>query len=228
MPDQQNTFMKNRFLTSCAFMLSLATNAQVYHHPQAEFIYQFNGNTILNVYPIGRKLIYMEEVTPGKAELWSTDGTQANTLKITDTFASHDVQLGWFGFKGLANIGSKYYIAPLLRTGQANIYDKEPFITDGTIAGTYVLADMNANTGGPIKPSDPRSFTSFDNAVIFCATVGNYEHLYSHDGVAQPVKLMDDFFIHESIIYDQELYLVRSNNFNGKTGLYKMSNALST
>src|SRR5690606_39968474 len=61
-----------------------------------------------------------------------------------------------------------------------------------------------------------------------CATVGNYENLYSHDGVAQPVKLMDDFFIHESIIYDQELYLVRSNNFNGKTGLYKMSNALST
>ncbi len=107
--------------------------------------------------------------------IWKSDGTAAGTVALP---------LASFGTNGaepkdLARIGNEIYFS-----ADNGIVDREPWISDGTNAGTRLLADI-AEEGGSVAFSRARGFTQFGGLTYFAATDNtNNSELWVTDGTA--------------------------------------------
>ncbi|WP_205471127.1 ELWxxDGT repeat protein [Nocardioides sp. SYSU D00038] len=94
------------------------------------------------------------------------------------TFTSQDP------LAGVAAVGTKVVFA-----AEGVLGGTEPWVTDGTAAGTFQLKDVFA---GP-NPSSPEGFTTVGNKVYFSAfTTGTGRELYVTDGTQAGTKLVED------------------------------------
>ena len=112
-------------------------------------------------------------------ELWTTDGTSANTILFKDIYHRFS---GMSNFDDSAELGNQ-----LIFTGN-NGNGNEPFITDGTISGSRIIKDINLGAGSSFFTSfgyRSASYTKAGNYVFFRATNGNngYE-IWKTDGTA--------------------------------------------
>lgn len=114
-------------------------------------------------------------------EIWSTDGTTANTGLLKDINS---------GTNDGASTGSiAYYTnSGIYFTGNDGNTGNEPWITDGTLAGTKLVADINTGTGD----SDPDYLFIYNSHLFFKANVGSSFNLYKIDASASalPVSLL--------------------------------------
>jgi ELWxxDGT repeat protein len=117
-------------------------------------------------------------------EPWVTDGTSAGTFLLADVAPGNPngLALQLFGPHASA-VGSISIFS-----GQANGHGHEPFRTDGTQAGTYLLADLVPGGTGSL----PRYFVSLGGHVYFLATNGSGTHVYRTDGTAAGTSLEID------------------------------------
>lgn len=118
-------------------------------------------------------------------ELWETDGTLNNTLVVSDVFHKY----GSFGNKDFIEFNNKMIFA-----GSDGVHGTEPFITDGTIAGTKMIKDLNPNSYSIYNDYDYRpSFTKAGSNVYFRATNGlsGFE-LFKTDGTESGTSLVKD------------------------------------
>ncbi|MCA8951416.1 MAG: hypothetical protein KDE27_18050 [Planctomycetes bacterium] len=127
-------------------------------------------------------------------ELWVTDGTAAGTILLQDIVPGvgssgplpylnedrHEI--------GTASIGG----APrILFSAQSVSEGNEPWISDGTPAGTRLLLDINPGPEG----SSPNEFTAFHGKVYFVASEpGTGLELWESDGTAAGTLLAADVF----------------------------------
>jgi len=102
-------------------------------------------------------------------ELWSTDGTSAGTtfLRNTNSSSIPTVNQQQYNSNPFFVWGGKMYYA-----NNDGIRGREPWVTDGTVAGTRFYADVNPGAGGSIDLWNP-SYTLFRNNLYFRAFDGS-------------------------------------------------------
>jgi len=139
------------------------------------------GTTVLNQYNFynhprnltvfdGR--IFYNSLGAGNWSLDATNGTPAGTQTI----------LSGYGYQS-GSIGSISEVAPyrdsLVITGYDGgvAYGQELYITDGTLAGVRLLADIAPGTAS----SDPANFTQVGDKLFFTARVNNIRQLWVYD-----------------------------------------------
>lgn len=122
----------------------------------------------LSAAKLGTKVLFAAGTVSGNTQLYSTDGTTTTLVKTINPSATSSL--------------TEFYRAPSLNKMFFQATDgtngKELWVSDGTAAGTYMLADIN--TSGD---SSPAGFYEFNGKVYFSATstTGNIE-LWSTDG----------------------------------------------
>lgn len=119
-------------------------------------------------------------------ELWRTDGTDAGTSMVKD------IRTGTpNGFpQSLVNIGNGQMIFNATTgTTQAGAAGAEPWISDGTDAGTFQLKDIFPGTSS----SNPGSFAKSGDTVFFRATSPDtLDELWKTDGTTAGTQLVKD------------------------------------
>jgi ELWxxDGT repeat protein len=124
-------------------------------------------------------LLYFTAETPGEGrELWRTDGTLAGTTLVKDVVPG-PLSSNNIGSYNLFSNGSY-----LLFAAGTPALGVELWKSDGTDAGTVVLADLNTGNGGA-DSSNAHSFYSLNNLVLFVATnTVAGEEVWRTDGTA--------------------------------------------
>ena len=116
-------------------------------------------------------------------ELWKTDGTEANTAILTEIVPGSGAGIGGtVTINGIVN-------NRLLFSGVDTLYNAEPFVSDGTAAGTTLLKNIQTQGLGGF----PTYLTPVGNRIYFSGTIGfsNIEPWYS-DGTEAGTKILKD------------------------------------
>lgn len=112
------------------------------------------------VYNDGNIIYFVAIDNLSSYEIWKTDGTTANTVKITSTGATANTVGHW------TKMGSKFVFT--VTDGNA-VHGREMWVTDGTSGGTFQLKDINPGTGSAFDGSgDFRAL--WGNNLLFTAT----------------------------------------------------------
>lgn len=101
-------------------------------------------------------------------EMWSTDGTPAGTslLKNTHSSAIPSLNQQKYSSNPFFVFGGKMYYA-----NNDGLKGREPWVTDGTVAGTKLFLDVNVGTFGSSSIWNP-GFSIFEGKMYFRASDG--------------------------------------------------------
>ncbi|MBU6413508.1 MAG: hypothetical protein KGS45_08540 [Planctomycetes bacterium] len=105
--------------------------------------------------------------------IWVTDGTVGNATNISSVYPN-----------GSTTSGTSAYMTPLgdgrvIFSGATSTMNFEPWITDGTVNGTFELRDIWTTAQG----SSPQTFVPWNDQFAFLATaLGTYRELYATQG----------------------------------------------
>ncbi len=136
----------------------------------------------------GSKAFFSLDTVNLGTELWVTDGTAAGTLLVKDLNPGTGS-----GFPFLYPDLAGAVLAPLgnsiVFAGDDGTVGQEPWVSDGTAAGTVPLGDLLPGAGG----SEPRWLTAVGNRVFFVADDGAHgRELWVTDGTAGGTVLVKD------------------------------------
>lgn len=143
-------------------------------------------------------------------QLFGFDGTTVNLVKnINPTSSSYPQNF--------------YYSSALGKTiFNANGGNgTEPWITDGTEQGTYLIKDIN--TSNSTAGSAPSNFTEFNGKIYFSASNGleNGPELWVTDGTAEGTKMLKDIATGSTgsspermVVFKDKLYFLATNTGN--------------
>lgn len=119
--------------------------------------------------------------------LWATDGTDAGTERLGPVTPQQDYQPG--NKVSHARLGGKVVFAGNDGSGGGT----EPWITDGTAAGTKLLADINSPAEGTFWNDPPGAFTAVGSLVYFSADDGVHgTELWRTDGTTAGTTMVKD------------------------------------
>lgn len=108
-----------------------------------------SGSTHLSsAFSVGDRTVFWANLAATGSEPWSTDGTPGGTRLLADLEPGPGGSLPDLlsGVGGL--IGARHVLTPILTSATGN----ELWITDGTTAGTRMLADLEPGPGSSITP----------------------------------------------------------------------------
>ncbi len=135
---------------------------------------------------VGHVLFFMADDGLHGNELWRTDGTEAGTYLVKNIKPDTATQPGQampFAAIAFGNV--------LLFAADDGAHGKELWISDGTAAGTTMLADLNP--GGATSSSSPSNFTLSGGRVFFSATrASDGNELWMTDGSSDGTVLVKD------------------------------------
>jgi len=142
------------------------------------------GSMVDSLVVSGSQLFFAAVSTTTRKELYVTDGTVAGTRLVKDINTNN----GWCWWcdpypDNLQALNGKV----VFRAGASN--NREVWVSDGTSAGTFELANINANGS-----SEADQFAVLGNRVYFRARGTNGRHqLWSTDGTVAGTGLVYDF-----------------------------------
>jgi ELWxxDGT repeat protein len=132
------------------------------------------GNQIFFTYGVSRH--------PAGQELWSTDGSQAGTQLLADIRPGPD-----------SSSPLQFRIArgKLLFTANDGSSGIEPWVSDGTAAGTVPLGNLRVDSG--VGDSNPYGMLTFGAGMLFTADDGvSGRELWATDGTVAGTRLVAD------------------------------------
>ena len=143
-----------------------------------------------------------------------SDGTAAGTIKLSDVLAGdfaptyyhlYDAKSGKVFFTGKQKVAGKDT-------------DVEPWVSDGTAAGTKKLKDIGP---GVNDSSEPVEYTAFNNKVCFAVnSTGN--GLWISDGTEAGTTLLATTYASQLQVYKNKLYFVGKDKLTfGTTSLWE-------
>lgn len=121
-------------------------------------------------------------------ELWKSDGTKAGTVMVADINTLHEVGslYGSDPYEFTNVNGILYFVA------NDGVHGYELWKSDGTEAGTMMVADIDEGGNAPQRPSN---FTNFNNTLYFSANDGVHgEELWKSDGTEAGTVMVADFY----------------------------------
>lgn len=114
--------------------------------------------------------------------LWKSDGTPQGTVLVKG-----NITPSCPGGKYAVLAGKLYF------NGNDNINSAEPYITDGTEAGTHMIKNIYPDQANIKYGSAPKAFTVYNNRVYFSATDDTHgEELFATDGSEPGTFLVKD------------------------------------
>ncbi len=135
---------------------------------------------------IGARVVFAntDDAPAHGLELWASDGTAAGTGLLEDINPPNPAATdGSFNQAGVAVGGNLYF-----RANDGGTYGSELWKTDGTTAGTALVADIN-----PTGSGNPYAFTSVNGTVFFTANDGNHgSELWTTDGTTAGTAMVVD------------------------------------
>jgi ELWxxDGT repeat protein len=167
-----------------------------------------SGGAVRNFTVVGNKMFFSMAQTNGR-ELWVTDGTAAGTMEVIDLApgtVSMQPAAGVVDQSMIAYNG-KVYFAGCTTPGNVEL-----FSSDGTAAGTVVVAEVNPNTtisGG----SDPDNLIIYNNELYFFAddgTSNSSNGLWKTDGTNTTKVFQNLLTNSKSIVFGNTLYFANA------------------
>lgn len=193
----------------------------------------FGGAALLSISSavINNKLLFTASSAANGVELWSTDGTTAGTTLFDDINPGVDGSNAFIlpDFLGLVQ-GGNYHTQ--LFNGKAffiaddGTHGTELWITDGTVAGTNIVKDINPGSGSALDTSTSNYGISWfytKDKFYFSATDGIHgTELYSTDGTNGNATLIEDLNNGSNgsdpfmfMVLNNHIYLTADNGDNG-------------
>lgn len=146
-------------------------------------------------------------------ELWVTDGTSDGTVLVKDIFAGSkgsQIQAAPSAMGTNMKDGKLYFFA-LDGSEGFTVYGKEPWVSDGTSAGTFMLKDINPGFNGSSELANIKHFIEYNSKMYFFAigTSTKPGGLFETDGTSEGTKLVystsfyriDEFIVHNNLLY---------------------------
>jgi trimeric autotransporter adhesin len=140
-----------------------------------------------NLTPVGNTLFFTANDGTHGNELWASDGTPAGTSMVLDINPNPTLTLSDSMFQGqpLAVLGNK-----VVFFANDGLHGFEPWVSDGTAAGTMLLADIYPGIPSSMQFDTP---TTYGNRVYFDALDPTHgDELWSTDGTPGGTQLVDD------------------------------------
>ena len=133
-----------------------------------------------NFTQVGNRLYFSTySVGTGPSQVWESDGTPTGTVPLANVAVAGPISGGTF-----MPLDDGVYFA-----ATDGLHGEEPWITDGTQAGTHLITDINTADAG----SWPAHFTTSGSQVYFSATQdGHGDELWKTDGTAGGTALVKD------------------------------------
>ena len=159
-----------------------------------ELFMDFNQNGPSNLFDlnvVGDQLFFLANDGEHGQELWVTNGTVDGTYMVKDinTLVDNYGRPGTSNILQMAELNEKVYFS-----ARDNTHGRELWTSDGTLDGTYMVADINPN-GDSLGNPDPNSiwFTPLNGKLIFPANDNQYgEEWWSTDGTEIGTKRFTD------------------------------------
>ncbi len=138
-----------------------------YHSGNADYIGKFEATTL------GQEFLFVARSAASGDELWKSDGTAAGTQIVkdinpgSDDSFSYDLRNLLDGRPLAEQSGDAVYFTPVVPE-----IGRELWRTDGTDAGTYLVADIepSENSPGFGRSSTPTNMTDINGTLYFTAT----------------------------------------------------------
>ena len=142
-------------------------------------------------------------------ELWVTDGTDAGTVFVKDIYVgSSGSQISVSNSMGTNMKDGKLYFFALNGSGGFTVNGVEPWVSDGTPAGTFMLKDIKTGFNGSSGSANTKHFVEYNGKMYFFA-IGDsaaLSGLYETDGTTIGTQL-----VYSTSIYRIDEFLVRNN-----------------
>ncbi len=141
-------------------------------------------------------------------ELWVTDGTTGGTVFVMDIFdGTNDSQIKVAPSAMGNNMkNGKLYFFAVNGTGGFTVNGMEPWVSDGTPAGTFMLMDIQAGYNPSSQSSNTKHFVEYNNKMYFFAAGSAGNGLWETDGTSTGTQL-----VYGTTIYRIDEFLVRNN-----------------
>lgn len=174
-------------------------------------------------------IYYAAQGVGTSAALWRGDGTAEGTEMVKDVAV-------WADGVAANEISDVGWLTPFNGALYFSAYDntngKELWKTDGTTAGTVLVADINPGYGS----SRPWGFSELDGALYFCATDGVHGvELWKTDGASGGTVMVKDinpgsgdscYPYREPTVFNGEMYFQASDGIHGNE-LWKTDGTLA-
>ena len=145
-------------------------------------------------------------------ELWVTDGTEAGTNLVLDIFQGSNgsqIQVAPSAIGNNMKDGKLYFFA-LNGSGSSTINGIEPWVSDGTPSGTFMLKDINSSPfNGSTGTAYSKHFIEYNGKMYFYAigsTAASFA-IYETDGTTEGTVLfkslerVDEFIVKDNLLY---------------------------
>jgi ELWxxDGT repeat protein len=174
------------------------------------------------------KLYFVADDGVNDRELWVSDGTTAGTQILKDIFPNSAISYGGNfprpSLRDATEFNNKLYFS-----ANDGVNGVEPWVTDGTTAGTQLVADINPDSGD----SNPQNFNVLNNKLYFSASDAvNGSELWVSDGTTEGTQLFKDinpgnygsypydsavpYDSTDSTVFNNKLYFSANDGVNGK------------
>ena len=132
-----------------------------------------------NIINVEGTLFFSAKGPDGNTGLWKSDGTDAGTQLVKNSFSNTS-----FSFYNFYNANGELYF-----THSSNTYGAEIWKSDGTEVGTHIVKDIYPGA----SRSTPNYFTSLDGWIIFSANDGSTGiELWRSNGTSEGTSLIKD------------------------------------
>lgn len=144
-----------------------------------------------NITPLHQGVVLFKGSEGGNSQLYRSNGTVSGTTLVEDIRPGDNFD---FGFSLTGTLESGLTSGKLIFDGDDGVTGREPWVTDGTAAGTFLLKDLVPNAGASL----PDDFVPYFSKVFFAANGPAGRELYATDGTTNGTELVGDINIGSS------------------------------
>jgi len=132
----------------------------------------------LGLFAAGSRIYFTASGTNSSRQIWTSDGSAAGTIAVSPPGQGQSLNAAPFGASGIVFAGID------------DVHGAEPWISNGTPAGTFALDDLDSDN---VVGSDPRSFAAAGDLAFFFADDGEHgRELWASDGTSEGTRLAYD------------------------------------